>query len=150
MTTTTLGRPPADARPDAPPAPARRRGDRRGHERTVLRARREDRLTSSYVWLRARRRWLAAIVIVTSVLDLVLTQTILAHAQALHGVEAAEANPMMSDLVMTWWAWPIRVGIPMLIVARGLRLGRYAVLAAATGVYGAVVIWNTYTLWVVS
>lgn len=151
MATTALERAPdAAVRRLAPHAPARRRGDRRDHERTVLRARRDNWLTSSHVWLRERRHWLAAVVVMTSVLDLVVTQLILRQAHTIHGVELAEANPVMSGVVMTWWAWPIRVGIPGLIVGRALRRGRYALLAAASGIYGAVVVWNTYLLWLVS
>ena len=81
---------------------------------TGLTLRLEPAVADSEEWMRRRRRWLAAVALVTSVLDLVLTQTILTLVATRSGVQPAEANPLMAPIVMTWWAWPFRVGIPAL------------------------------------
>ncbi len=93
--------------------------------------------------LRPWRWYLAAAIIVFSVLDLLLTQTILTIVEANFG-EQAEANPIMAPFVMTWWAWPIRIGVPCLIVARHLRGRCYNVMAFGALLFGAVVAWNSY------
>lgn len=105
-------------------------------------------IADSVAWMTARRRWVAAIVLLASVLDLVLTQTILTAlgAQAGVGGEPAEANPLMAGVVMTWWAWPLRVGIPAIAVVRDLRAKNYGLITVAATLYGGVVVWNTYML----
>ena len=45
---------------------------------------------------------------------------------------------------MTWWAWPLRVGIPAIAVARDLRRGNYGLITLAAGLYGLVVVWNLF------
>jgi len=76
------------------------------------------------------------------VLDLLITQTILTIVNARTGVHLAEANPLMAPVVMTWWAWPIRVGIPALAVIRDLRRHNYGLITTAAALYGGVVVWN--------
>jgi hypothetical protein len=102
----------------------------------------EPALEDSRQWMHRRRRWLAGVTLGASILDLVLTQTILALVAHRTGVQPAEANPLMAPLVMTWWAWPIRVGIPALAVLRDLRARNYGLITTAAALYGAVVVWN--------
>lgn len=109
-----------------------------------LSSRLEPAMVDSFAWMQRRRTWLAGVVIVTSVLDLFLTQTILTLVADRSGHQPAEANPLMASVVMTWWAWPLRVGIPALVVLRDLRTHRYGLITAAAGLYGAVVVWNTF------
>ena len=47
---------------------------------------------------------------------------------------------------MTWWAWPLRVGIPALAVARDLKAKNYSLITTAAALYAAVVFWNTSIL----
>ena len=117
---------------------------------TALSYRLEDAFADSAAWMRRRRVWLATVVIVASVLDLVLTQSILAAVHDLPGHQPAEANPLMAGIVMTWWAWPLRVGIPALAVVRDLRAGNYGLITVAAGLYACVVTWNTHMLWAIS
>jgi hypothetical protein len=93
-------------------------------------------------WMQQRRLWLAVMVVAASVADLYLTQSILTLVHGLSGHQPAEANPFMAGLVMTWWAWPIRVGIPCLAVVRDLRAGNYGLITFAAAVYSLVVVWN--------
>lgn len=104
----------------------------------------EPAMVDSYAWMHRRRTWLAAVVVITSVLDLVLTQTILTLVADRAGRQPAEANPLMASVVMTWWAWPLRVGIPAVAVLRDLRTRHYGLITTAAGLYGAVVVWNTF------
>lgn len=98
-----------------------------------------------------RHRWtLATLVIVFSVLDLALTQTILTMVEDVTGKTVGEANALMAPIVMTWWAWPVRVGIPALIVARDLRRGNYQLMLFAVILYGAVVAWNLHMYQIVT
>lgn len=103
-------------------------------------------IDDSLKWMHSRRRVIAIVAIVASVLDLVLTQTILTHVAGATGQQPAEANPFMAPIVMSWWAWPFRVGIPCLAVARDMRAGRYALITTAAALYSAVVIWNANML----
>lgn len=103
-------------------------------------------LDDSQAWMRSRRFVLAAVAVLASVLDLVLTQTILSVVAGRTGAQPAEANPFMAPIVMTWWAWPFRVGIPCLAIVRDLRAGNYALITTAAGLYGLVVVWNTNIL----
>lgn len=113
---------------------------------TSLTARLEPAVADSHEWMHRRRSWLAGVTIMASILDLVLTQTILTMVAGRAGVQPAEANPLMASVVMTWWAWPLRVGIPMLAVIRDLKAKNYGLITTAAGLYGAVVIWNTFML----
>jgi hypothetical protein len=113
---------------------------------TGLTLRLEPAIADSEAWMRLRRRWLAAVALGASVLDLVLTQTILTLVATRTGIQPAEANPFMAPIVMTWWAWPLRVGIPALAVARDLRRGNYGLITIAAGLYGVVVVWNLFVL----
>jgi hypothetical protein len=103
-------------------------------------------VADSEEWMHRRRGWLASVALVASVLDLVLTQTILTVVATRSGVQPAEANPLMAPIVMSWWAWPIRVGIPALAVLRDLRRGNYGLITLAAGLYGLVVVWNLFML----
>jgi len=109
---------------------------------TGLTLRLEPAIADSEEWMHRRRRWLAGVALGASVLDLILTQTILAMVATRTGVQPAEANPFMAPIVMTWWAWPLRVGIPALAVARDLRRHNYGLITVAAGLYGLVVVWN--------
>jgi hypothetical protein len=111
-----------------------------------LSTRLEPAVADSHHWMHRRRSWLAAVVIVTSILDLLLTQTILGLVADRTGHQPAEANPLMAPIVMTWWAWPLRVGIPAVAVLRDLRTRSYGLITTAAGLYGAVVVWNTAIL----
>lgn len=114
---------------------------------TDLGYRLEEVMADNTVWMTKRRYALAGIAILASVLDLVLTQTILTIVADLTGHQPAEANPLMASFVMTWWAWPLRVGVPMLAVARDLRAGNYGLITCAAGLYVCVITWNVYMLW---
>ncbi len=103
-------------------------------------------IADSREWMHRRRVWLAVVVLGMSVLDLVLTQTILGMVEGRLGVQPAEANPLMAHVVMSWWAWPLRVGIPAIAVYRDLRRRNYALITTAAALYGAVVVWNTHML----
>ena len=74
----------------------------------------EPAIADSRDWMHRRRLWLAGVALGASVLDLVLTQTILTLVATRTGAQPAEANPFMASVVMTWWAWPLRIGIPAL------------------------------------
>lgn len=113
---------------------------------TELTFRLEPAIADSLAWMHARRYAIAVVAIVASVLDLVLTQTILTMVHGLPGAQPAEANPLMASVVMTWWAWPLRVGIPALAVVRDLRARNYTLITTAAALYAAVVIWNTHML----
>lgn len=113
---------------------------------TDLTCRLEPALADSRDWMQRRHVWLAGVVIVTSILDLLLTQTILALVADRTGHQPAEANPLMAPVVMTWWAWPLRVGIPALAVLRDLRTRSYGLITTAAGIYGLVVVWNAFML----
>jgi hypothetical protein len=102
----------------------------------------EPAFEDSRAWMQRRRRWLAGVTLGASVLDLVLTQTILTLVAARSGVQPAEANPFMAPLVMSWWAWPLRVGVPALAVLRDLHARNYGLITTAAALYGAVVVWN--------
>lgn len=106
----------------------------------------DDAIADSEAWMHRRRVWLAVVVLFMSVLDLVLTQTILGLVADRPGIQPAEANPLMAPVVMSWWAWPLRVGIPAVAVYRDMRRGNYGLITTAAGLYGAVVIWNTHML----
>jgi hypothetical protein len=113
---------------------------------TGLSLRLEPAVAESEEWMRRRRRWLAGVALGASVFDLVLTQTILTLVATRTGIQPAEANPLMAPIVMTWWAWPLRVGIPALVVARDLRRRNYGLITLAAGLYGLVVVWNLCVL----
>jgi hypothetical protein len=113
---------------------------------TGLTFRLEPAVADSEEWMHRRRVWLAGVALVASVLDLVLTQTILTLVATRTGVQPAEANPLMAPIVMSWWAWPVRVGIPALAVARDLRRHNYGLITLAAGLYGLVVVWNLFVL----
>lgn len=84
-------------------------------------------------------RWLLAIgVIVFSALDLWITQSLLSLYDA-----RSEGNPVMVHIIMTWFAWPIRVGVPLICVTRDLRRQRYELLLFAFTLYGTVIAWNS-------
>jgi hypothetical protein len=98
-----------------------------------------------------RFRWvLATLILLFSVADLVLTQTILTMVEEITGSAVGEANALMAPIVMTWWAWPIRVGVPLIIVIRDMKNGNYNLMLAGTILYGAVVAWNTHMYQIVS
>jgi hypothetical protein len=109
-----------------------------------------DEFAESQTWMHSRRRQLAAVAIIASVLDLVLTQTILTLVADRTGVQPAEANPLMAGIVMTWWAWPFRVGIPCLAVVRDIRAGNYGLITTAAALYTCVIVWNTWMLYQVN
>ncbi len=113
---------------------------------TGLTLRLEPAVAEAQDWMHRRRLWLAAVALIASVLDLVLTQTILTIVADRAGVQPAEANPLMASVIMTWWAWPLRVGIPALAVARDLKAKNYSLITTAAALYAAVVIWNTSIL----
>lgn len=113
---------------------------------TSLTMRLEPAVAESQDWMHRRRIWLASVALGASVLDLVLTQTILTLVADRTGAQPAEANPLMASVVMTWWAWPLRVGIPALAVVRDLRARNYGLITTASALYAAVVIWNTCLL----
>jgi hypothetical protein len=87
---------------------------------------------------------LAFFVVVLSVADLLLTQTILTMVSGKTGTQPSEANVLMAPIIMTWWAWPLRVGIPLLIVVRDLRKNNHWLMFCGVILYSAVVAWNTY------
>jgi hypothetical protein len=92
-----------------------------------------------------RYRWIvAALVVVFSCLDLYLTQTILTLVEHATGDAPSEANPIMAPIVLSWWAWPVRVGIPILAVLRDIRKQNYHLMLFAVALYGCVCIWNTH------
>ncbi len=103
--------------------------------------------TESRTWMHSRRWWIGAVVLVASALDLMLTQTILTFVHGLQGDQPAEANPVMARVVMTWWAWPIRVGVPALVMAKDFLRHRYGRVTMAATLYWCVVVWNTHMLW---
>lgn len=115
-------------------------------------------LTSQWVDLRPKmnsvmhtgRYVLAFLVIAFSVADLLLTQTILTMVEGRTGVQPGEANALMAPIVMTWWAWPLRVGIPLIVVVRDLRKHNYNLMLCGCVLYGAVVAWNTHMYFLVS
>jgi hypothetical protein len=109
---------------------------------TGMTLRLEPAVADSRQWMHQRRLWLAGACIGASILDLVLTQTILTLVASRTGAQPAEANPLMASVVMTWWAWPLRVGIPVLAVTRDLRTKSYGLITTAAALYGLVVIWN--------
>lgn len=113
---------------------------------TELTARLEPALEDSLTWMRERRIWLATVVLLASVLDLVLTQTILSAVEHRVGPQPAEANPFMAPVIMSWWAWPLRVGIPLIAVIRDMRARNYGLVTIAAGLYGLVVVWNAHML----
>lgn len=113
---------------------------------TSLTMRLDPAVAESQDWMHRRRIWLASVALGASVLDLVLTQTILTLVADRTGAQPAEANPLMASVVMTWWAWPLRVGIPALAVVRDLRARNYGLITTASALYAAVVIWNTCLL----
>lgn len=117
---------------------------------TELTYRLEPAVADSRAWMRRRHAWLAAVVLVTSILDLLLTQTILTLVADRTGHQPVEANPLMAPVVMTWWAWPLRVGIPALAVLRDLRTHHYGLITTAAGLYGLVVVWNAFMLFEVT
>ncbi len=86
---------------------------------------------------------LAFLILAFSVADLLLTQTILTMVHEITGETVGEANALMAPIVMTWWAWPIRVGIPLIVVVRDLRQRNYSLMLTGCLLYGAVVAWNT-------
>lgn len=100
--------------------------------------------------LHASRYVLALGVIAFSVLDLLLTQTILSMVDGHSEVQPGEANALMAPIVMTWWAWPIRVGIPLVAVARDLHQQNYNLMWAGFLLYAAVVVWNTHMFMIVA
>lgn len=100
-------------------------------------------------WMHLRRVWIAAVVVLASVLDLLLTQRILGMVAGATGHQPAEANPFMASVVMTWWAWPLRVGIPAIAVIRDVRARNYSLMTTAAALYTCVVIWNTHMLYTV-
>jgi hypothetical protein len=110
----------------------------------------EPALADSERWMSQRRVWIAAVALLASALDLVLTQTILSLVADRTGAQPAEANPLMASVVMTWWAWPLRVGVPALAVIRDLRSRSYGLITTAATLYAGVVIWNTHMLWTVT
>jgi hypothetical protein len=110
----------------------------------------EPALADSERWMSQRRVWIAAVALLASALDLVLTQTILSLVGDRTGAQPAEANPLMASVVMTWWAWPLRVGVPALAVIRDLRSRSYGLITTAATLYAGVVIWNTHMLWTVT
>lgn len=108
------------------------------------------RLTQRAQSLAHRYRYLLAfLVIAFSVGDLLLTQTILSMVEHKTGVQPGEANALMAPIVMTWWAWPIRVGIPLLICIRDLRRKNYQLMLVGATLYAAVVMWNAHMLQIV-
>jgi hypothetical protein len=109
-----------------------------------LMTRLEPAIADSRAWMHRRRAWLAGVVVITSILDLLLTQMILSLVADRTGHQPAEANPLMASVVMTWWAWPLRVGVPAIAVLRDMRARSYGLMTTAAGLYGAVVIWNTF------
>jgi len=111
---------------------------------TGMTVRLEPAMAESREWMHRRRRWIASVAMIASVLDLLLTQSILTIVANRTGAQPAEANPLMASVVMTWWAWPLRVGIPALAVARDLRARNYGLITTAATLYGAVVIWNAF------
>ncbi len=110
----------------------------------------EPAITESNTWMHNRRYWLATVVLIASALDLTLTQTILTLVAGQSGHQPAEANPLMASVVLTWYAWPLRVGLPALAVIRDLRAGNYGLITFAATLYSCVVIWNTHMLWLVT
>jgi Domain of unknown function (DUF5658) len=100
------------------------------------------------------RWWIVAYLVTFSILDLVLTQNILSLVASRTGQQPAEANPIMAPIVMSWWAWPVRVGIPLLIALADIRPSKVTtnISHAAFGaiLYGAVVAWNTHMYQIVS
>lgn len=113
---------------------------------TSLTMRLEPAVAESQDWMHRRRIWLASVALVASILDLALTQTILTLVADRTGAQPAEANPLMAAVIMTWWAWPLRVGIPALAVVRDLRARNYGLITTAAALYAAVVVWNTCLL----
>lgn len=92
-----------------------------------------------------RHRWLIAFLVVGfSIGDLLLTQTILTEIHGDPRFSKGEANFLMAPIVMTWWIWPIRVGIPILAVIRDIRAKNYNLMLFAAVLYGAVCAWNSY------
>lgn len=92
---------------------------------------------------------LAFLVVALSVADLVLTQTILTMVEGRTGVQPGEANALMAPIIMTWWAWPLRVGIPLIMIVHDLRKNNHWLMFVAVLLYGAVVAWNTHMLMIV-
>lgn len=100
-------------------------------------------------WLHTHRYLLAFLVLASSIADLLLTQSILSLVEEITGASVGEANALMAPIVMTWWAWPIRVGIPLLIVVRDLHKRNYSLMFTGVLLYGAVVAWNTHMYFLV-
>jgi hypothetical protein len=102
------------------------------------------------VGLHDRRYLLAIAVVGFSFLDVLLTQTILTMAASQPGVHPGEANAFMAPIIMTWWAWPIRVGLPILALLRDFKTRNYNLILFAAFLYAVVVAWNTHMLMLVS
>lgn len=100
--------------------------------------------------LHASRFVLALAVVAFSILDLLLTQSILTMVEGRAGVQPGEANALMAPVVMTWFAWPIRVGIPIIAVVRDLVQRNYLLMWTGFLLYGVVVAWNTHMFMIVS
>jgi hypothetical protein len=115
---------------------------------TDLTFRLEEALVDSMEWMHLRRHWVIVVAIVASVLDLLLTQSILTIVGGLvNDPGRAEQNPLMAAVIMTWWAWPLRVGVPVVALLHDLKVKNYGVITAAAGMYACVVIWNTHILY---
>lgn len=95
------------------------------------------------------RFFLAFLVVALSVADLLLTQTILSMVEDITGDTVGEANALMAPIVMTWWAWPLRVGVPLIMVIRDLRQDNNWLMFFACTLYAAVVAWNTHMYFIV-
>lgn len=94
------------------------------------------------------RWWIVTYLVAFSVLDLLLTQHILTLVAGLTGEQPGEANPVMAPIVMSWWAWPVRVGIPLVIALADIRPSKVStnISHATFGalLYGGVVAWNCH------
>jgi len=96
----------------------------------------------------ARRRrveLLAMTILMLNVLDLLLTQYLLRSSVGVH-----EGNGLLTQIVLTPWAWVPKVGLPLFVlfssVRRPITQTGYVGLHVVWVIYWAVVAWNFHFL----
>ena len=96
----------------------------------------------------ARRRRvevLAMTILMLNVLDLLLTQYLLRSHAGVH-----EGNGLLTQIVLTPWAWVPKVGLPLFVlfssVRRPITQASYVGLHVVWVIYWAVVAWNVHFL----
>lgn len=90
---------------------------------------------------KVHRLTLGAILVILNVWDVIVTRMLLSRGLA------EEANPLMVNLVETWWGIAIKVIVPTIAVFYALRIEahRKAMIGLLVVVwfYATVVAWNT-------